>query len=148
MSSVDEYEVFLSFRGPDTRQGLTDVLYDYMDTAGIRVFRDDDELAPGDKITNILPAIKNSELCIPIFSKTFADSSWCLREVERMVELKKEIVPIFYQVSPNDVKLNTELFQKQLKGHEKKYEKGQVEKWEEALRSIAKIKGREVMTTG
>ncbi|PKI64655.1 hypothetical protein CRG98_014944 [Punica granatum] len=140
MSSV-EYEVFLSFRGPDTRQGLTDVLYEYMDTAGIRVFRDNDELAPGDKITNIVPAIKNSELCIPIFSKTFAVSSWCLREVERMVELKKEIVPIFYQVSPDDVKLNTELFKKQLKEHEKKYGKGQLEKWEEALRSIAKIKG-------
>ncbi|XP_039164718.1 disease resistance protein RPV1-like [Eucalyptus grandis] len=33
----EEYEVFLSFRGPDTRTGFTDCLYHDMLGAGIRV---------------------------------------------------------------------------------------------------------------
>ncbi|XP_031380503.1 TMV resistance protein N-like isoform X2 [Punica granatum] len=147
-ASVSDYEVFLSFRGPDSRQGLADVLYSDMKTAGIRVFRDDDELDIGDEIGKILPAIGSSKICVPIFSSTFAESAWCLREVERMVEFKKEIMPIFYTATPEDVKLGTELFKKELREHEKKHGKEQVKKWEEALKVVARIKGREVKTTG
>ncbi|XP_031381243.1 TMV resistance protein N-like [Punica granatum] len=147
-ASVSDYEVFLSFRGPDSRQGLADVLYNDMRTAGIHVFRDDDELDTGDEIGKILPAIKNSKICVPIFSSTFAASAWCLREVEKMVELKKKIMPIFYTATPEDVKLGTALFKKELRKHEKKHGKEQVKKWEEALKVVARIKGREVKTTG
>ncbi|OWM89086.1 hypothetical protein CDL15_Pgr023932 [Punica granatum] len=147
-ASVSDYEVFLSFRGPDSRQGLADVLYNDMRTAGIHVFRDDDELGTGDEIRKILPAIENSKICVPIFSSTFAASAWCLREVERMVEFKKEIMPIFYTATPDDVKLRTELFKKELRKHEKKHGKEQVKKWEEALKVVAGIKGQEVKTTG
>ncbi|XP_031378231.1 TMV resistance protein N-like [Punica granatum] len=143
-ASESDYDVFLSFRGPDTRQGFTDVLYDYMDKAGIRVFRDDDELMIGDKIEMILQAIGASQLCVPIFSETFASSKWCLREVYRMVRLKKEIVPIFYKVSPDDVKLKTPMYSKFIEEHEVKYGKKRVEKWKDALRASAQFKGREV----
>ncbi|XP_031382653.1 TMV resistance protein N-like isoform X2 [Punica granatum] len=147
-ASVSDYEVFLSFRGPDSRQGLADVLYSDMRTAGIRVFRDDDELDIGDEIGKILPAIESSKICVPIFSSTFAASAWCLREVERMVELKKKIMPIFYTATPDDVKLRTELFKKELREHEKQRGEEQVKKWGEALKVVARIKGREVKTTG
>ncbi|XP_031380511.1 TMV resistance protein N-like [Punica granatum] len=147
-SVSSDYEVFLSFRGPDSRQGHADVLYNDMRTAGIRVFGDDDELDIGDKIGKILPAIEKSKICVPIFSSTFAASAWCLREVERMVEFKKKIMPIFYTATPEDVKLGTELFKKELRKHEKKHGKEQVKKWEEALKMVARIKGREVKATG
>ncbi|PKI33722.1 hypothetical protein CRG98_045884 [Punica granatum] len=39
-----DYEVFLSFRGTDTRKGFTDFLYNSLKDAGVRVFRDDEEL--------------------------------------------------------------------------------------------------------
>ncbi|OWM84408.1 hypothetical protein CDL15_Pgr020648 [Punica granatum] len=65
-----------------------------------------------------------------------------------MVEFKKEIMPIFYTATPEDVKLGTELFKKELREHEKKHGKEQVKKWEEALKVVARIKGREVKTTG
>ncbi|PKI26234.1 hypothetical protein CRG98_049077, partial [Punica granatum] len=64
-----------------------------------------------------------------------------------MVEFKKEIMPIFYTATPEDVKLGTELFKKELREHEKKHGKEQVKKWEEALKVVARIKGREVKTT-
>ncbi|KAI6668610.1 hypothetical protein NL676_010842, partial [Syzygium grande] len=51
-----EYDVFLSFRGPDTRNTFTDFLYVFLSKAGIRVFMDDEELRPGEKILAILQA--------------------------------------------------------------------------------------------
>lgn len=119
-----------------------------MRTAGIRVFRDDDELDVGDEISRILPAIENSKICVPIFSRTFATSTWCLREVERMVELDKKVMPVFYTATPDDVKQRTELFGKDLRKHEGRHGRLQVKKWEDALKAVGKIRGQEVRSTG
>ncbi|PKI53247.1 hypothetical protein CRG98_026379 [Punica granatum] len=133
-----EYQVFLSFRGPDTRQGFTDVLYHTMVDAGVRVFRDDEEIRPGEKIEEILRAINNSIVCIPIFSKRYAESKWCLRELAEMVEKKKKIMPVFYDVTPDDVKLKTPLYREDLDKH------GEKVKWEKALKEVVEISGWEL----
>ncbi|PKI46147.1 hypothetical protein CRG98_033480 [Punica granatum] len=57
-------------------------------------------------------------------------------------------MPIFYTATPDDVKLRTELFKKELREHEKQRGEEQVKKWGEALKVVARIKGREVKTTG
>ncbi|KAF7850043.1 hypothetical protein BT93_L5923 [Corymbia citriodora subsp. variegata] len=81
-----KYEVFLSFRGPDTRAGFTDFLFHSLTDAGICVFRDDEELRVGEKIDeSLLQAIDNSKIYIPIFSRTYATSKWCLRELTQIV---------------------------------------------------------------
>ncbi|KAK4802833.1 hypothetical protein SAY86_001036 [Trapa natans] len=136
------YDVFLSFRGSDTRQSFTAVLYDYMVTGGLRVFRDDDELAIGDKIKTILDAIQVSKICVPVFSETFAESKWCLDEVKRMVDFNKTIVPIFYKVSVDDVKIKSPRYKKFMQKHEKKYGKEEVSKWKAALTVTTENKGR------
>jgi len=41
------YDVFLSFRGEDTRKTFTDHLYTALVQVGIQTFRDDDELPVG-----------------------------------------------------------------------------------------------------
>ncbi|KAM7466396.1 hypothetical protein LguiB_013958 [Lonicera macranthoides] len=41
---VGEYDVFLSFRGADTRNGFTDHLYNNLVGAGVRTFRDNNDL--------------------------------------------------------------------------------------------------------
>ena len=117
----------MSFRGPDTRKTFTDCLYQDMIGAGIRVFGDDDELCIGESIKEELPrAIDCSRIYIPVFSKTYASSRWCLTELARMVEYasrsdgkKKEILPIFFDVTPDDVKLKTRLYRDALTEHEK-----------------------------
>ncbi|PKI53251.1 hypothetical protein CRG98_026383 [Punica granatum] len=131
-----DYQVFLSFRGPDTRQGFTDCLYHFLVDAGIRVFRDNEEIRPGEKIQEILRAISNSIVCIPIFSRDYASSKWCLRELAEMVEQKKKIMPIFYDVTPDDVKLKTSLYRDALTRHEKENEK---ELWEKALKEVVEV---------
>ncbi|XP_031373803.1 TMV resistance protein N-like isoform X2 [Punica granatum] len=140
-----EYQVFLSFRGPDTRQGFADCLYHYMIDAGLRVFRDNEEIRQGEKIEEILRAIDNSAICMPIFSQGYASSKWCLRELAEMVEKKKKIMPIFYDVTPDDVKLKTPLYRDALQRHEDKNEKTQ---WENALEKVAKIKGSKLEDIG
>ncbi|XP_018717588.2 disease resistance protein RPV1-like isoform X1 [Eucalyptus grandis] len=142
-----EYQVFLSFRGPDTRHGFTDFLYHDLVDAGVRVFRDEDDLRVGEMIGgNLLRAINNSLIYIPIFSRTYASSKWCLRELAHIVDNvsksvgKKSILPIFLDVEPEDVKLKTRRYRKAFLKHEKEFP-NEVEAWKRALAEIDEIKG-------
>ncbi|XP_048131464.1 disease resistance protein RPV1-like [Rhodamnia argentea] len=104
----NRYEVFLSFRGPDTRYGFTDHLYHGLLNAGIDTFRDDDELCQGQDIRPALvAAITDSKILIPVFSESYGTSDWCLDELVQMMERKNNngqiVLPVFYKVKPYDV---------------------------------------------
>ncbi|XP_039161294.1 disease resistance protein RPV1-like [Eucalyptus grandis] len=142
-----EYEVFLSFRGSDSRQTFTDCLYEGMKGAGIRVFRDNDELRVGQKIKEELPrAIKNSRIYMPILSTNYASSKWCLTELATMVEMAsksngtKEILPIYLDVNSDDVKLKTPLYRDVFVQHETNSGADQVKAWRDALLGVEEIK--------
>ncbi|KAL3741755.1 hypothetical protein ACJRO7_017256 [Eucalyptus globulus] len=152
-SSGSEYQVFLSFRGPDTRAGFTDVLFHSLIDAGIFAFRDDEELRVGERIDGSLQrAIDNSKIYIPIFSRTYASSQWCLRELAQIMsntsksEGNKEMLPIFFDVDPDDVKLKTPLYLDAILTlkQEKKLRNEQVDAWKEALIQVKAVKGWEV----
>ncbi|KAL3742322.1 hypothetical protein ACJRO7_017752 [Eucalyptus globulus] len=152
-SLESEYQVFLSFRGPDTRTGFTDVLFHNLIDAGICVFRDDEELHVGERIkTSLQQAIDNSRIYIPIFSRTYASSQWCLHELSQIVANtlnshgNKEILPIFFDVKPDDVKLKTPLYRDAILclEREKKLSNEEVNAWREALMEVDAIKGWEV----
>jgi hypothetical protein len=49
-----KYQVFLTFRGEDTRKNFTDHLYTALVQAGIHTFRDDDEIGRGEIIKSEL----------------------------------------------------------------------------------------------
>ncbi|XP_039165680.1 TMV resistance protein N-like [Eucalyptus grandis] len=147
-----QYDVFLSFCGGDTRLTFTDILYERLKYDRIRVFLDSEELKKGKKISEILKAIDESQIYIPIFSKKFASRSWCLREVARMVEChsksdgKREIIPIFYDVEPNDVKLISDVYKNDILKHkQKEYRKPEeLEQWTRALKAVGSIMGLEL----
>ncbi|XP_039164237.1 disease resistance protein RPV1-like isoform X2 [Eucalyptus grandis] len=149
--SGHSYDVFLSFRGPDTRYQFTDCLYNNLEEAGIIIYRDTESLPVGKKIRELLPAIEDSKIYIPIFSKTYASSPWCLRELAHMVECtsksneNKEILPIFLDVEPDVVKLRTNelepnLYRQALSEHQKEFS-AEVKSWEKALIEVGKIRG-------
>ncbi|KAK3430490.1 hypothetical protein EUGRSUZ_E01983 [Eucalyptus grandis] len=148
------YEVFLSFRGPDTRLTMADCLYNDLIHAGIRVFKDNEELRFGEEIEGgLLQAINDSRIYIPIFSENYASSKWCLRELARIVELsrgndERVILPIFYEVDVDDVKLKTKLYRKALRKHKSEYGKDLAKKWKKALREVARIRGRNLKDHG
>ncbi|KAF8034871.1 hypothetical protein BT93_C1021 [Corymbia citriodora subsp. variegata] len=152
-SSGAKFEVFLSFRGPDTRANFTDTLYYALLDKGIRVFIDKKGIDVGEEIgPEIFQAIDDSKICIPIFSKGYAFSSWCLRELEHMMQRKKtnnlEVLPIFYDVEPSDVKLETEVYKNALTLHKKERGLEIVQQWEEALKEVTKIKGWDTKNIG
>ncbi|KAM7502266.1 hypothetical protein LguiB_001170 [Lonicera macranthoides] len=149
---VGEYEVFLSFRGADTRNVFTDYLYHDLIGAGVRTFRDDNELRIGEKIgAELLSAIKQSKISIPIFSKKYAFSKWCLRELAHMVECRANggqlIYPIFYDVEPNEVQhCEKGSYKKAFLKHknDKELDEKTVRQWKAALEIVGDLKGLEL----
>ncbi|XP_048136645.1 disease resistance protein RUN1-like [Rhodamnia argentea] len=118
-----------------------------MVAAGILVFRDDESLRVGERIGGeLLQAIEKSKIYIPIFSTNYASSHWCLRELAYMVECasksngNKEILPIFFDVEPVDVKLKTNLYRQNLSQIQNTF-RTEVKSWEKALIDVGKIKG-------
>ena len=82
-----KYDVFLSFRGEDTRNNFTDHLYAALNQKGICTFRDDEKLERGKLITPVLlKAIEDSLFAIVVLSKNYASSTWCLDELAKIME--------------------------------------------------------------
>jgi len=104
-----QYDVFLSFRGEDTRNNFTSHLYAALDKKGIKTFRDNDELERGRPIRpDLLKAIEESRFSIIVLSRNYASSTWCLDELAKIVECMKQtrltVFPVFYDVDPSDVR--------------------------------------------
>ncbi|KAK3430274.1 hypothetical protein EUGRSUZ_E01804, partial [Eucalyptus grandis] len=145
-SSQYDYEVFLSFRGPDTRTDISDHLYVSMIGAGIGAFRDDEEFRPGEEISGqLLQAIEQAKISIPIFSKGYADSAWCLKELVKMVESKKtrgqKIMPIFYDVTPFEVKYQKDHYSSAIVSHRKRFNDETIDNWKAALKEVRELMG-------
>ncbi|XP_059644291.1 disease resistance protein L6-like [Cornus florida] len=146
-----EYEVFLSFRGPDTRYIFTDYLYTNLDSVGVRTFRDDTEIRKGEKFgPALLTAITESRISIPIFSQEYASSKWCLMELAKMVECNRDtgqlILPIFYKVTPDEVKHQPagSTYEEAFVQHTNNFGESKVEEWKEALTEVGAREGWEV----
>ncbi|KAK4757534.1 hypothetical protein SAY87_018835 [Trapa incisa] len=145
-----EYDVFLSFHGGDTRKGFADSLYTSLEDAGIRVFRDKERLPFGEKIgTQLLQGIKNSSLSIPILSENYASSKWCLKELAFMMECREAsarkhmVLPVFYDVTPNEVQHQTGGYSRAFQQHTKEQDLEVVQKWRKALAEVGSLKGWE-----
>ncbi|KAI9085156.1 hypothetical protein K1719_032867 [Acacia pycnantha] len=103
------YDVFLSFRGEDTRVSFTSHLFSSLSNNGIVVFKDDTDLSRGNNISLELESgIENSKIFIVIFSKDFAGSRWCLNELSKIMEVHRVqgrvVLPVFYGVDPSEVR--------------------------------------------
>ncbi|XP_059645475.1 disease resistance protein L6-like isoform X2 [Cornus florida] len=148
-----EYQVFLSFSGSDTRYSFADFLYTSLIDKGVRTFRDVDELRQGEKIgPDLLKAITESSISIPIFSKKYACSKWCLMELTQMVECKRsmrqKILPVFYDVTPEEVKHQPagSTYEQAIKKHKESgnFSDETIEQWKKALKDVGQLKGWEL----
>ena len=83
------FDVFLSFRCEVTRPGFISHLYIALIYRGIHTFIDDN-LHWGEQIsTELLKAIESSMISIIVLSENYASSNWCLDELAKIVECKK-----------------------------------------------------------
>ncbi|KAM7473381.1 hypothetical protein LguiB_020624 [Lonicera macranthoides] len=106
-----KYDVFLSFRGEDTRKTFVDHLYSALVRSGIYTFKDDVRLKTGETISPaLLKAIEESSFAVIVFSKNYASSRWCLDELVKIMECSSKspkgqtVIPVFYDVKPSEVR--------------------------------------------
>ncbi|CAN1296699.1 Disease resistance protein L6 [Linum perenne] len=142
-----EYEVFLSFRGPDVREHFADFLHTHLVRFGIRTFLDDEDLPKGEDIeASLLKDIQNSKVYIPVLSPDYASSKWCLKELALMVKCCKQsnghlLLPIFYMVEPRDARQQGNSYEEAFQQHSKIYDAETVMEWRKALKEVGKLKG-------
>ncbi|CAN1766617.1 Disease resistance protein L6 [Linum perenne] len=143
-----EYEVFMSFRGPDVRQTFADFLYSCLVRSKIRTFRDEEELPKGETLgPSLVKAITESKIYIPIFTQRYASSKWCLQELAKMVECWKTgkghlILPVFYLMDPRDVRHHEAgPYKEAFEQHSLKHDPQTVMEWREALQEVGQMKG-------
>ncbi|XP_048436903.1 disease resistance protein Roq1-like isoform X3 [Pyrus x bretschneideri] len=145
-----KYDVFLSFRGVDTRKGFVSHLYhELCNRQGITTFMDDRELEGGTSIPSELPsAIYKSQIAIVVLSPNYASSKWCLKELTtilKCMEARNSILPVFYETDPSDVGNQRGCFAEAFTKHEQNSssteDKEKVVQWKADLKKVSKICG-------
>ncbi|EEF38920.1 disease resistance protein RPV1 [Ricinus communis] len=110
-SPKTSYDVFLSFRGADTRNNFTSHLYAALRQENIKTSIDNN-LTRGEEIEpSLMKVIEESEISVVIFSKGYASSPWCLDELVKILECREtmqhRVLSVFYYVDPSDVEEQT-----------------------------------------
>ncbi|KAJ0763435.1 putative TIR domain, P-loop containing nucleoside triphosphate hydrolase [Helianthus annuus] len=139
------HEVFLSFRGEDTRRNFVDHLYKDLVQQGIQTYKDDETLPRGESIgPALLKAIQESSIAVVVFSQNYANSSWCLDELAHIMECVDTrgqiVIPIFYFVDPSDVRKQKGKYGEAFTKH-KMENKQKVESWRKALEKAGNLSG-------
>ena len=149
-TSPRPYDVFLSFRGKDTRHNFTAYLCKTLREKGMYTYMDD-KLRMGNEIgPELLKAINESRIAIVVLSENYASSTWCLHELEKILEFKetnqKIIMPVFDEVDPSDVRHLKKSFGEALATHESRYlEDSTVEHWKVALQKVANLSNKHLV---
>ncbi|KAK2369851.1 disease resistance protein RPV1 [Trifolium repens] len=146
-----KYDVFISFRGPDTRNTFVDHLYAHLTRKGIFAFKDDKRLEKGESLSpQLLQAIKNSRVSIIVFSERYAESTWCLEEMATIAQcrkdLKQTVFPVFYDIDPSHVRKQTGVYQNAFLLHMNKFkhDHNKVLRWSRAMVDLTEVVGWDV----
>ncbi|XP_052622155.1 disease resistance protein RUN1 isoform X3 [Lactuca sativa] len=153
------YDVFLSFRGKDTRLGFMDHLYQALVNENISTFLDEEEVETGEELKpELARAIKSSRASIVVLSKNYASSTWCLDELVMILEQRRVsdhiVLPIFYNVEPAHIRKQESTFGEALFQHKKRIESEkdvekkiqgahQLKLWTKGLTEIVDLKGKD-----
>jgi hypothetical protein len=138
------FDVFLNHRGPDVKRSFAAHLHQALQKAGCRPFLDKPDLEKGQHgQKKIYEALGSASVHVAIFSKHYADSDYCLDELCAMLESKKLVIPVFYDVSPNDLhcKLPNGPYTKAFRTTHGRRPASKLKKWKDALRMAAEFSG-------
>ncbi|XP_048423260.1 disease resistance protein RPV1-like isoform X1 [Pyrus x bretschneideri] len=127
---------------------------------------DEDDLKRGEEIKDeLFRAIEESRISIIVFSKRYADLSWCLDELVKIMEcrskLGRHVLPIFYHVDPVDPShvrkqdgdlaeafhKHEEGIDEEKDGKKREAKQKRVEQWREALTKAANLSGHHLQIT-
>ncbi|CAO2842676.1 unnamed protein product [Amaranthus hypochondriacus] len=99
-------DVFINHRGNDTKRTIAGLLYQHLSRLGYYPFLDSKSMKPGDNLyKKIDPGIKNCKIGVAVFSQRYCESYFCLHELALMIECKKKVLPIFWDVKPSELRV-------------------------------------------
>ncbi|XP_054784444.1 disease resistance protein RPV1-like [Prosopis cineraria] len=140
-----KYDVFISFRGEDTRNNFVSHLHEALKRNKIDTYIDDGIDKGDDVWAALVEAIEESILFLIVFSENYAFSTWCLNELTKILECTQHqdhlVLPIFYKTDPSHVRKQTGTYQLAFKKHENSNQKQHVPKWRAALTRAANLSG-------
>ncbi|KAJ0800434.1 putative TIR domain, P-loop containing nucleoside triphosphate hydrolase [Helianthus annuus] len=144
-----KYDVFLSFRGEDTRKNFVDYLYHVLKQKGIYTYKDDEEIKKGKAISDeLIRSIEDSKFYIIVFSKNYASSSWCLEELVKIMQCHEmngqTAYPVFYDVEPTEVRNQSGAVGEAFAKHVNEELAG---RWRDALKQASSLAGWELKNT-
>lgn len=144
-NSRQPYNVFVNHRGPDVKLTFAAHLNDALCRAGFYPFLDTKSIREGSNVfKSIDEGLGGATVHVAIFSKRYAESQYCLEELCAMLRSQKVIIPVFYDVKPENLR-NTdtgpyaEAFSKHQ--HRRGRDKDQIQKWKDALLQVAEFRG-------
>lgn len=148
-SSYCKYDVFLSFRGEDSRTHFACHLHNALTKKGIKIFDDDKELERGKAISpGLFKAIEESRFSVVIFLRYYSYSTWSLDELAMIVYSKNTssaqmVFPILFEVEPTVVRKQTGSFHEAFAKHEEAFRENikKVQNLRHALTEVANPSG-------
>ncbi|CAI0422461.1 unnamed protein product [Linum tenue] len=150
-SPPTKYDAFISFRGEDIRDQFLSHLFRHLnEVKKLETFKDDTKIKGGDEISPTLSrAIEGSAVYVVVLSPNYATSKWCLEELVKITECRRQygrkVIPVFYGgVDPSSVRNQGGSFGVAFSQQEKVLPKemmGRVERWKAALREVANLSG-------
>ncbi|XP_052108849.1 uncharacterized protein LOC127741146 [Arachis duranensis] len=148
LQEVNKYDVFLSLRRTHTSYTLIDNLYHCLTKEGFSTFKSDDKIQRKESIpSQVLQAIKDSQILIVVFTRDYADSTSSLEEIATIVECHQEpkqtIIPVFFDVDSMDVRRQTGPYEKAFTSYTKEFKQDpfKVQRWRSALKRMANLSG-------
>lgn len=145
------YDVFINFRGEDTRKNFVSHLHAALSNLGVNTFLDSDNLLKEKELRDkLVGAIESSHISIVVFSENYTQSSWCLYELEKILECRTTYghvaFPVFYNIDPSVVRHQTGEFGKALELRAKKMYHGNgvvdaLSGWKSLLNQAANLSG-------
>ncbi|GLJ33570.1 hypothetical protein SUGI_0675000 [Cryptomeria japonica] len=142
--SSGSFDVFINHEGPDVKQTLATQIYNFLKERDIQVFVDSQETTLGESFHSIIEtAISSASVLIAIFSKKYAESTWCLAELVLMLQSKAKIIHVFYEVEPWELRhIEKGVYAEAFRKHESdKRHLDKIEKWKEALQQVSYTAG-------
>ncbi|XP_057458189.1 TMV resistance protein N-like [Lotus japonicus] len=141
----EKYDVFVSFRGEDIRDGFLSHLAVAFHQKNIYTFVDE-RLQGGEEIwPSLVGAIEGSLISVIIFSENYASSTWCLKELIKILECRDKyghtLILVFYGIDPTDVRHQTRSYESAFAEHRKKFDPTMVQIWRDALNKSANLSG-------
>nr|GEX22810.1 retrotransposon protein, putative, Ty1-copia subclass [Tanacetum cinerariifolium] len=154
-----KYDIFLSFRGIDTRNTFTAYFHKDLKEANYETFYDDEEIEFRKPLKEeLVNGIKASRASVIVLSENYASSTWCLEELALILDQYRTsnhiVFPIFYHVEPIDVRKQQKSFGNAMEKHKRRMEaetnveeKSQLAEkmgiWKKALTQVANLRGKE-----